>query len=131
MYSIRAKILTISLAFLMFLGGAFVLYSITVTGNYKRLRLEDIEKTVELETEKINKVIAGIERGAVNLVIAGLLFYQSQSYSIGETSVLEFLRGFPAAAGGGLWFEPNAFNNDTLRVSIYAFFDKNTGELHQ
>ncbi|MCL1836130.1 MAG: SpoIIE family protein phosphatase [Treponema sp.] len=99
------------------------------TKNYKRLRLEDIEKTVELETEKFNKEIGGIERSAINMVTSGLLFYQSQSRSIGETSVLEFLRSFPAAVGGGLWFEPHAFNNETRKVSIYAFYDRDTGEL--
>ena len=129
MYSIRTKILAITLACIVFLGTAFVLYSIATTENYKRLRLEGIKKTLEFETEKINKIIAALERGATNLVIDGLLFFQSQSYSIGETSVLEFLRSFSAAAGGGFWFEPYAFNKNKLHASIYAFYDKDSGEL--
>ena len=129
MYSIRAKILTITLVFLAFLGVAFVLYSITTTRNYKRLRLEGIEKTVALETEKGNKIIAGLERSAIYLVIDGLLFFQSQSIDIGETSALEFLRSFPTASGGGFWFEPYSFNRDMQRKGVYAYYDKASGEV--
>jgi serine phosphatase RsbU (regulator of sigma subunit)/anti-sigma regulatory factor (Ser/Thr protein kinase) len=129
MYSIRTKILTITLVFIAFLGTAFVLYSIVTTRNYKRLRLEGIEKTVAFETEKVNKLIASMEHGAINLAVNGLLFYESQSYSLGQISALESLRGLPAANGGGFWFEPYAFNNDSLRACIYAYFDETTGEV--
>jgi sigma-B regulation protein RsbU (phosphoserine phosphatase) len=129
MFSIRTKILTITLVLLAFLGTAFVLYSIATTRNYKRLRLEGIEKTVAFETEKVNKIIAEMERGAVYLAVNGLLFFESQSYSLGETAVLEFLRGFPVVVGGGFWFEPYAFNKDNMRACIYAFFDETKGEV--
>ena len=85
MFSLRTKILTITLVFLTFLGVSFVLYSIITTVNYKRLRLEGIEKTVAFETEKVNKLIAMIERGAISLSRDGLLFYKSQSSEISET----------------------------------------------
>ena len=129
MHSIRTKILIITLVSLAFLGAAFVLYSIATTRNYKRLRLEGIEKTVAFETEKVNKLIVEMEHGAIEMAVNGLLFHESQSYSLGETAVLESLRGFPAASGGGFWFEPYAYNNDDLRACIYAYFDAEKGEV--
>jgi sigma-B regulation protein RsbU (phosphoserine phosphatase) len=100
----------------------------TITVNYKRLRREGIEKTVAFETEKVNKIIAEMEYGVINLAVSGLLFYESQSYSIGETAVLEYLSGFPVPSAGGFWFEPYAYNKDTLRACIYAYFDKEKDE---
>ncbi|MDR0316535.1 MAG: SpoIIE family protein phosphatase [Treponema sp.] len=99
------------------------------TINYKHLRREVIKTTVEFETEKVNKIIAEMERGAIYLATDGLLFYKSQSYAIGETSALEYLRSFPAAVGGGFWFAPYAYKNDVLRAGIYAYFDKTKGEV--
>jgi sigma-B regulation protein RsbU (phosphoserine phosphatase) len=112
------------LVYLVFIGAAFILYSTATAKNYKRLRLEGIMKTVEFETEKVNKTIAKIERSAIDLANNGLLFYQSQSKEEGETSVLEYLHSFPTAIGGGFWFEPYAYDKDNLRTGIYAFYDK-------
>jgi hypothetical protein len=130
-HSLRTKILVIGLVFLAMTGAAFVLYSMATTVNYKRLRLEGIRKTVEFETEKVNKLIAGMEHGAIALAIDGLIFYQSQSYSIGEALVLRQLRGFAGAVGGGFWFEPYVYNKDHLRSCIYAFFDKAIGDVRR
>jgi sigma-B regulation protein RsbU (phosphoserine phosphatase) len=123
------KILVIGLVFLAMTSTAFVLYSMATTKNYKRLRLEGIRKTVEFETEKVNKLIAEMERGAIEMAIDGLIHHQSQSYIIGEALVMRYLRSFPAAVGAGFWFEPYACNNDQYYSSIYAFFDKTTGEV--
>ena len=126
--SIRTKILVIVLAFLAFLGMTFIVYSVFTTGNYKRLRLESIESTVEFETEKVNKTIAGIERGAVHFAISGLLCHESQSTGLGEISTLEYLRGYPVAEGGGFWFEPYAYDGKTRRFGIYAHYDEALGD---
>jgi len=122
-HSLRTKILIIVLVFLALTGAAFVLYSMATTVNYKQLRLEGIRKTVEFETEKVNKVIAELENGAIVLAIDGLIYHESQSYDIGDTLVIGYLRSFPDAIGGGFWFQPYA-NNSTLRDCIYAFFDE-------
>ncbi|MCL2320407.1 MAG: SpoIIE family protein phosphatase, partial [Treponema sp.] len=124
MHSIRTKILTIALVFLALFGTAFVLYSFITTRNYKRLRLDGIEKTVELETAKINKIIAEIEQGAVQVATGGLLFHKSRSKEVGETFLLEYLRGFPAAIGCGFWFESYAYDKSIFRTGINVFFDK-------
>ena len=126
-HSLRTKFISIMLAFFAFIGVAFILYSMVTAMNYKRLRLEGITKTVEFETEKVNKTIAKIERGAIDLANSGLLFYKSQSKEEGETSVLEYLHSFPTVVGGGFWFEPYAFNKNDFRTGIYAFYNK--GEL--
>jgi len=127
-HSLRTKILIIVLVFLALAGAAFVLYSMATTVNYKQLRLESIRKTVEFETEKVNKVIAELENGAIVLAIDGLIYYESQSYDIGDTLVIGYLRSFPDAIGGGFWFQPYA-NNNTLRDCIYAFFDEKINDV--
>jgi phosphoserine phosphatase RsbU/P len=127
-HSLRTKILIIVLVFLALTGAAFVLYSMVTTVNYKRLRLEGIRKTVEFETEKVNKIIAELENGAIVLAVDGLIYHQSQSPSIGETLILGYLRSFPDAIGGGFWFEPYA-NNNTFRDCIYAFFDEKINDV--
>jgi len=127
--SLRTKILIIVLAFFALTGAVFVMYSMATTVNYKSLRLEGISKTVEFETEKVNKVIAGLENGAVVLAIDGLIFHQSQPQTVGETLVLGGLRGFPDAVGGGFWFEPYACSKDHHNSYIYAFFDNTKGDV--
>jgi sigma-B regulation protein RsbU (phosphoserine phosphatase) len=99
------------------------------TMSYKSLRLESITKTVQFETEKVNKIIAKIERAATDLANSGLLFQKLQSKEEGERLLLEYLHSFTAAIGGGFWFEPYAYNKDDFRVGIYAFFDKEKGEI--
>ena len=129
MYSIRTKILAIVLTFAAVFGAAFVFYSIGTTVNYKRLRLEGINQTVGFETEKVNKIIAAIERGAVSLACEGLMFCESQSLEIGRLSALEYLRAFPIAHGSGFWFEPYAYNKNSHNVCVYAFYDRIEGNV--
>jgi len=129
LHSIRTKILVIVFVFIALMGAAFVFYSILTTKNYKQLRLEGIEKTVEFETEKVNTSIAAMERSAVYLALEGLLFYNNHVLNIDDNSVREYLINFPAAIGGGFWFEPYAFREDTQRVGIYYFFDKEKNEV--
>ena len=117
----------IVLAFFAFLSAAFVVYSVFTTGNYKRLRLDGIEKNVEFETEKVNKKVAEIELGAIHFAISGLICHEEQSIEVGELSVIEYLRDFPEAEGGGFWFEPYEFDGVTLRTGIYAFYDEQAG----
>ena len=128
-YSLRTKILAIGLAFFALLGAAFVLYSMATTVHYKRLRLEGIRKTVEFETEKVNKIIKGMEQGAEVLALDGLIAHRLQSFDINETIVIGYLNGFQEAVGGGFWFEPYADNKDKYRSNFYAFFDKATGRI--
>jgi sigma-B regulation protein RsbU (phosphoserine phosphatase) len=118
----------IVLVFLTALGAAFIIYSITASINYKRLRLEGIEKTVSYETEKVNKVISELERAAIFYAMSGMLIYESKSPQLGEIFALEFLSSFPSVVGGGFWFEPYAYDKEQMRRGFYAFNDKNTGK---
>jgi len=128
-FSIRTKIIVIVLVFLSLIGTAFIFYSFATTVNYKRLRLANIEKTLEFETEKVNKVIAELERGALFYSIGGLLSYELKSENFGETFAKMGLLSLPSAVGGGFWFEPYIFNDDKYRVSSYAFLDRVSGEI--
>jgi len=127
MFSIRTKILLIGLIFIAFLGAAFFIYSIRTTVNYKSLRLEGIEKTVAFETEKVNKLIAEIEQGALFYAISGMLAFKSQSIALSEDLIIESVKTIPILSGGGYWFEPYTFKNDVLRTGFFAFRDKATG----
>ena len=129
MHSLRTRILIIVLFFLAFIGSAFLLYSLRTTINYKQLRLDGIEKTVEFETERINKIIAQIEHGAVDMANDSLLYYISQSEEVGITSILEYLHSYSVAIGGGFWFEPYAYNEHTLRAGLYGYVDQETHEI--
>jgi len=130
-YSIRTKILSIVLLFVALTGVTFVVYSMKTTVNYKRLRLETIEKTVQLETEEVNRVVSVMERAAIFYAIGGKLAYEAQREEagdkIGEELAVEFLSSLPIVVGGGFWFEPYAYKKDILRKGFYAFHDKRTG----
>jgi serine phosphatase RsbU (regulator of sigma subunit) len=105
------------------------MYSLFAAGNYKQLRLEGIEKTVEFETEKVNKIIAEIERSAIFFATGGQLCYKAQSKDFGETLALELFRSFPMAIGGGFWFAPYAYHEETYREGFYAFYDMEQGAI--
>jgi sigma-B regulation protein RsbU (phosphoserine phosphatase) len=128
-HSLRTKILLIVLFFILFSGIAFFVNLLYTTSNYKRLRLDEIEKTVEFETEKVNKIIAEIERAAVFYALGGMLCYEAQSEELGEKLAIEYITSLPLAVGGGFWFEPYAFKEDKLRAGFYAFYDKTTGRV--
>jgi sigma-B regulation protein RsbU (phosphoserine phosphatase) len=128
-YSIRAKILGIALLFIASIGVTFVVYSMITTVNYKRLRLESIEKTVQLETEKVNRIVSVMERAAIFYAVGGKLAYEVQQEKIGEKMAAEFLSSLPMTVGGGFWFEPYAFKKNSLRDGFYAFYEKGTGNI--
>jgi sigma-B regulation protein RsbU (phosphoserine phosphatase) len=96
----------------------------TVTVNYKRLRFENIQKTIEAETESVNKIITRLERGAVFYALGGLLYYEEQSQELGEKFAVEALGSMENASGGGFWYEPYAFKSDKLRAGCYAYFNQ-------
>ncbi|MCL2062779.1 MAG: SpoIIE family protein phosphatase [Candidatus Cloacimonetes bacterium] len=123
MISLKAKILYITLVSLICLISTFTFYTILVTRAYQKLRLENIRRILKFETEKTNRMIAEIERGAIQLASNGFICQLAQSKEIGELSTLEFLHSFPAATGGGFWFAPYSFNSDTRRLGIHAYFE--------
>jgi len=44
------------------IGASFTVYSLATTANYKRLRIEIFEKSIDIEAEKINKIITENEK---------------------------------------------------------------------
>jgi len=127
--SLRIKILAIVLVFLALLGAFFLFYSLATTVNLKQLRLESIEHLVEHESEKINKAIKEIERGALFFVQGARIIYDAQLSELGELFVYEYLKSFQIAVGAGFWYEPYAYSQDQFRAGFYAFYDKNIGDV--
>ena len=128
-HSLRTKILIIVFALITVMGGAFFIYTIITSINYKQLRLDGIEKTVEFETEKVNRIISEIEHGAVFFAFGGMLSYETQSEELIEKFSFDFLSSFPVSVSSGLWFEPYTHRSDQLRAGFYAFYDKETGNV--
>ena len=129
MYSIKAKILGIALLFIATIGVTFIVYSMITTVNYKRLRLESIEKTVKLETARVNRIVTVMERAAIFYAIGGKLAFDFQRDNFGMELTVEFLSNLPMAVGGGFWFEPYTYRKNSLREGIYTFYDKETGRI--
>jgi sigma-B regulation protein RsbU (phosphoserine phosphatase) len=125
-YSIRTKIIVITLVFISIIGASFIIYSIATTENYKHLRIESIQKTIEIETEIVNNIIVKLERGAIFYALGGKLCYEDQSEELGEKFTLEGLEILTNAVGGGFWFEPYSFTPGKLRAGYYAYRDKTT-----
>ena len=129
MRTLKTKIFFISLSLLVCLGVIFGIYSVITTIVYQKLRLETIRRTIKYEAARANNLVTLIERSVLQLSTSGHLFYYSQSIEIGEMSALEMLKSFPAATGGGFWFEPYSYNPAIFRMGIHAFYDKETGQV--
>ena len=127
--TLRAKILAIVLAFFAATGAVFLIYSMSITENYRVLCLNGIEELVDHEAEKVNKLIAEIERSAVFYALGGKITYQTGLRHLGETLSVEYLSSFPIAVGAGFWYEPYRFDKNALRSGFYAFKDKELGKI--
>jgi len=123
--SVRIKILVIVLGFFALIAAAFAVYSAAATANYRQLRTNELSGIVAYESERVGKIIAEMERNAIDLALAGRQFYQTgkASDSAGISISVENFSAFTAAIGGGIWFEPYALESSTRRVCYYAFFD--------
>jgi len=93
------------------------------------MRLESIERKVEYETEKINKVIAEIEFASKHFASGGLLSFNKQSIPLGENLTLELFKDLKTGAGGGFWFKAHAFNKNIRRAGVYVFRNTGNGEI--
>lgn len=123
--TIRSKLIFIITAMLFVFSVVFFIYAFNTTQNYKELRHAEIIATVESACEKVNVLIAHVEQNAIDLALAGKIYFTSTAHTlaIGESIVLDHFVEFPLAIGGGIWYEPYIFGHDTERMAIYAFFD--------
>lgn len=76
-----------------------------------------------------------MERNAVDLALAGKHFYEAENAGEiqdenGISISVENFNAFRAAVGGGIWFEPYAFDSGVQRLCYYAFFDPLTNTVH-
>ncbi|MCL2069099.1 MAG: hypothetical protein FWH00_04290, partial [Oscillospiraceae bacterium] len=101
MRTLRAKIMTIALLFLSLMSIIFLIYSIISTANHKALRLENIDRWIESETERLNKAIGVVERGAVSYALLGRYVQNAGDWELGERLVLDYIKIFIVASGGG------------------------------
>ncbi len=129
MRSIRAKIFLVVISFLLIMSFAFSFYAVNTTTNYRKLRINELEATVQYKSERINTYITEMEQDALSLANAASVFYlyTDRGRKIGNTIVLNNIRTFPTAAGGGIWFEPFQLDPARRFASFYACYnDRNT-----
>ena len=127
MQTLRAKILTIALVFLSLISAIFLIYSIIATDSYKEQRLESINRWIEYEAERVNKAVAVVERGAVSYALLGKYVQESRSRELGENLVLDYIKSFIVASGGGFWYEPYVFEEDSRFMCFYAYNGEEPG----
>jgi len=128
-HSLRTKFLAIVLASLAFAYVMHFYHSMKAFERYRNLRVEGIDKTIKFETEAVNKTIAEIELTAKYFALSGRLCYEAHLKDLCEKEVVEYLRGFPVAVGGGFWFAPYAYDKNEMRTGFYAFYDRATGKV--
>lgn len=129
--SLRLKIVAIVFSFLAVFSLGFFIYSVTTTSNYRQLRMQAVEKTVEFESEQVNKTIREMQQNAIDLANAGRDFYFHGSHEPqqGQDIVIQNFTGFPASVGGGIWYEPYSLMAGEKRVCYYACFDPGLGRV--
>ncbi len=113
------------LGFFTLITAAFGVYSVMVTENYRQLRTDEVTKTVAFESEQVGKVIAEMERNVIDLALAGQHYYFANEHpaEVGAAISVENFTSFPAAVGGGIWYEPFALDSARQRICYYAFYD--------
>lgn len=125
MRSIRAKIFLVVISFLLIMSFAFSFYAVNTTTNYRKLRINELAATVQYKSERINTYITEMEQDALSLANAASVFYlyTNRSKEIGNTIVLNNIRTFPTAAGGGIWFEPFRLDPARRFACFYACYN--------
>jgi signal transduction histidine kinase/CheY-like chemotaxis protein len=122
--SSRNKILVVLLGFFALLIVTRFINSAYTAAKYRQFRIDQLSRTVAFEAEKVGKVIAEMERNAIDLALTGSLFYESGSRrSLGESVSINNFDAFRAAVGGGIWYEPYAINKNVQRTCFYAYYD--------
>ena len=130
--SVRFKILTVVLGFFALVALAFFFYSSVTTEHYRELRIGEVSKLVELESEKVGRSISNMERTAVHFAMLGEQVYNSRRApeDMGRYVSVEDFGSFRLTSlgvGGGIWFEPYVLREDARYAGVYAFVDPETG----
>ncbi|MCL2845178.1 MAG: SpoIIE family protein phosphatase [Chitinivibrionia bacterium] len=126
--SVRFKIISIVLGFFFVLVLAFAWYSHSAISDYKNLRLENVRKEVEFETEAVNKVIAKIGQSALFAASGAKMALECKSRSLGERIAYQIMKNTEVAIGVGFWFEPSRFDSYVRQAGVYAFIGE-SGEI--
>lgn len=133
--TIRAKLLLILLGLCAAIAAAFVVYFRNSAARYRELRTSEMAQTVAFESERVARLIAEMDRYAIDLARAGQQYYAEHGASVdgaslqaGDDIVVASLIGFPNAVGGGIWFEPYVIAG-MQRLAFYAYRDGSSGEV--
>lgn len=122
MRSIRSKIFFVIILFLLILCVAFSFYVLTMTKNYRKLKLESLTALLQDKSERINTAIVEMEQDALSLANTARVFYlyTDRSPEIGRKLVKNNIHLFQSAVGGGIWFEPNTLYPARKSAGFFA-----------
>ncbi len=95
------------------------------------LRLRQIEDTFHANLDRIDDQHKLVEMHTSALARLGEFFYRvrrdksSDRTETFERALIERVRDFPEAYGGGIWFEPFAYAPDQRAFALFGHWDKN------
>lgn len=129
--NIKTRIVVFVVLFELVAYGAIQIFNHVI---YKKellaLKTQEIQQIFHVGNEKINAVTLLLERNAIHLAEVGEHLYQlkqqqelkdAQLVDLFRQSLISNFRGFPEAVGGGIWYEPYAYDKREQFFGPYAY----------
>ncbi|MCG7532099.1 sensor histidine kinase [Psychrobium sp. MM17-31] len=129
--NIKTRIVVFVVLFELVAYGAIQIFNHVI---YKKellaLKTQEIQQIFHVGNEKINAVTLLLERNAIHLAEVGEHLYQlkqqqelkdDQLVDLFRQSLISNFRGFPEAVGGGIWYEPYAYDKREQFFGPYAY----------
>ena len=130
-FNIKTRIVVFVMLFELIAYGAIQLFNHVI---YKKelmtLKTKEIEQLFHVGNEKINAMSQLLERNAIHLAEIGEYLYQlKQQNKLSDDelnnqfkqTLLTNFRALPEAVGGGIWYEPYAYDEKELFYGPYAY----------
>lgn len=129
--NIKTRIVVYVVLFELVAYGAIQLFNHVI---YKKellaLKTKQIQEIFHVGNEKINAITLLLERNAIHLAEVGEHLYQLKKHQelndpqlieLFKQSLINNFRGFPEAVGGGIWYEPFAYDKREQFFGPYAY----------
>ena len=103
---------------------AFLIYLLSADANtrYKELETEACRALLNLERARLEAISTQLKENAAKLAVLGSLYHRmsDKSPDFIRFALVEYFRGDPPAAGGGIWYEPRQLDPERERVCFYV-----------
>ena len=123
--TIRAKILVVMLIMLAVLMSAFLCYTYVFRAKTKQLMLKNYSFSINTFVQEMDENILSLEDNARDLALIGNLFYKTdKNVELTKSVINKIFQNYKNSLGGGIWFEPYAFDKNKKRFCIYMYRNK-------